>query len=570
MFNLHVADLITLTLYLGGVTVLGVMAARKVRTMADFIMPRRFGKAFMMMHGFGTATHSDQAVSVVSKTFTSGLSGIWYQWLFATPFFWLIAPMMRRFRALTTADVFHARYDRSVSVLYSILGLGKFMVNIGLMLKGSAAIIEAATGGALAAEVVIPVITVLFVAYGMAGGLSAAILTDFVQGILTLLFSFLLLPVMLHAVGGMGEMKATVSGLFPDKNMFSLVAPGEIGVFFLVMISINSLLGVVVQPHNMGTCAAGRTEIEGAVGFMGGTLVKRVCTVAWCLTGLIPLAYYGGQHEDPDLVYGSMARDFLPAMLPGLLGLFLAALLATVMGSCDSFMIASSGLISENLYKPLVRGKNDGHYLQVARLSSLIVVVGGVLIAYLADGVVPLLENLWKINTMMAMAFWLGVFWRGATVAGAWAATFAALLTWWLTTQAWFAGMVADWPVVEQFAMVKIADGAAVSFGLPWQMLFYILIGFLAGVVVSLFTRPPNHEKLEVFYSLLRTPVAPGEQPETPCTLPPGVSPGARNVFFPNSSLEIPKPGPRAIIGFLAGWVVVGAIIAGVAWGIAD
>jgi len=572
MFNLHPADLVTLTLYLGGVTVLGLLAARKVRSMEDFIMPRRFGKVFMMMHGFGTATHSDQAVSVVSKTFTSGLSGIWYQWmwLFATPFFWLIAPMMRRFRALTTGDVFAARYDRSVSVLYSFLGLGKFMVNIGLMLKGSAVIIEAATGGALAAEVVIPVITILFVIYGMAGGLSAAIITDFVQGILTLLFSFLLLPVVLHAVGGMGEMKSTVSGLFPDQEMFSLVAPGDIGVFFLVMISINSLLGVVVQPHNMGTCAAGKTEMEGAVGFMGGTLLKRVCTVAWCLTGLAALAYYGGQHEHPDLVYGAMARDFLPAILPGLLGLFLAALLATVMGSCDSFMIASSGLISENLYKPVVRGKSDRHYLQVARLSSLVVVIGGVLLAYLAEGVVPLLENLWKINTMMAMAFWLGVFWRGATVAGAWAATFGALATWWLTTQGWFAELLRDWPVVERFAMVKIVEGEAVSFGLPWQMLLYIVAGFFAGIVVSLVTRPVKREKLDIFYSLLRTPVKPGEQPAEPCTLPEGVEPGERNVFFPNSSLEIPKPGPRAIAGFLVGWVVVAGIIAGVAWGIAD
>lgn len=572
MFNLHLADLATLLLYLLGVTVLGVLAARRVRSLADFVMPRRFGKAFMLMHGFGTSTHSDQAVSVVSKTFTNGLSGIWYQWmwLFATPFFWLIAPMMRRFRALTTADVFQARYDRSVSVLYSLLGLGKFMVNIGLMLKGSAVIIEAATGGAISSQFMIPLMTVLFVAYGMAGGLSAAIITDFVQGILTLLFSFLLLPVVLHAVGGIGAMKETVHGLFPGEEMFSLVAPGEIGVFFLVMISINSLLGVVVQPHNMGTCAAGKTEIEGAVGFMGGTLLKRVCTVAWCLTGLAALAWYGGEMDHPDLVYGTMAREFLPGILPGLLGLFIAALLATVMGSCDSFMIASSGLISENLYKPLVRGKSDRHYLAVARVSSLVVVGGGVLLAYLAEGVVPLLENLWKINTMMAMAFWLGVFWRKTSVAGAWAATFAALLTWWLTTQPWVAEAVRDWIVVERLGMVQIVDGAAVSFGLPWQMLLYITIGFAAGIGVSLVTKPVAEKKLDVFYSLLRTPVRPGEPQAEPCTLPEGVEPGRRNVFFPSTSLEIPRPGPRAVLGFLAGWAVVFAIIGLVAWGIAD
>lgn len=567
MFNLHAADLTTLFVYLLGVTVLGLLSARNVKNLADFVMPRKFGKAFMLMHGFGTATHSDQAVSVVSKTFTSGLSGIWYQWmwLFATPFFWLIAPMMRRFRALTTADVFQARYDGSVSVLYSIMGLGKFMVNIGLMLKGSAVIISAATDGALPTNLMIPLMTILFVAYGMAGGLSAAIVTDFVQGILTLLFSFMLVPVVLNAVGGIAEMKTTVNDIFPDQDMLSLVAPGEIGVFFLVMISLNSLLGVAVQPHNMGTCAAGKTEIEGAVGFMGGTLLKRVCTVAWCLTGLAALAHYGGQIDHPDLVYGAMAREFLPEILPGLLGLFIAALLATVMGSCDSFMVASSGLIAENLYKPVFPGRSDRHYLKVARISSLVVVAGGVALAYLAEGVVPLLENLWKINTMMAMAFWLGIFWRGATVAGAWAATFSALVTWWLTTQAWFAAAASDWPLVSDFSMIKFEDGAAVAFGLPWQMLLYILVGFGAGIVVSLFTKKVKGEKLERFYSLLRTPVEPGEQLGEPCTLPQGVTAGKRNVFFPASNLEIPRPGPRAVIGFVVGWIVVGSIIAGVA-----
>ena len=351
MLGLSIFDLIVLIGYLCGVTYIGIRAARKVRNMNDFILPRRFGKLMMIMHGFGTSTHSDQAVSVASKSAVSGLSGIWYQWmwLFATPFFWLIAPMMRRFRALTTADVFALRYDRGVAALYSVLGLGKFMVTIGLMLAGSTAIIDAITGGQLPSNMVIVVITILFVAYGIAGGLGAAIVTDFVQGVLTLLFSFMLLPLVLNAVGGIEGMRTSLSELRPDADMLSLVTPGEIGVFFIAIIALNNLLGVVVQPHNMGTCAAGRTEMEGAIGFMGGTMIKRVCTVAWSVTGLAAVAYYGGTIAEPDHVYGNMAVEFLPQIAPGLIGLFLAALLATVMGSCDSFMIASSGLITENL-----------------------------------------------------------------------------------------------------------------------------------------------------------------------------------------------------------------------------
>ncbi len=567
MFGLALADLVVLVLYLLGVTTIGILAARKVRGMSDFILPRRFGKAMMMMHAFGTSTHSDQAVSVASKSSLSGLSGIWYQWmwLFATPFFWLIAPMMRRFRALTTADVFTLRYDRGVAALYAVLGLGKFMVTIGLMLKGSAVIVDAVTGGELSADAVILVMTGLFVAYGMAGGLGAAIVTDFIQGILTLLFSFMLLPLVLNAVGGLDGMRTSLAALRPDTEMLSLVTPGEIGVFFIFMIALNNLLGVVVQPHNMGACSAGRTESDGAVGFMGGTMIKRICTVAWSLTGLAAVAYYHGNIADPDLVYGHMAREFLPQVMPGLLGLFLAALLATVMGSCDSFMIASSGLITENLYKPLNPGRSDTHYLGVARLAGLVAVAGGVALAYLAEGVVPLLENMWKINTMTAMAFWLGIFWRRTTVAGAWAAMIGAVLTWWITNQGWCAAALAQVPGLEAWGIVRAGEDGAWSVWLPWQMVAYIVVGFAAGIVVSLCTRPVPAGRLERFYNLLRTPVTPGEVIPQPCTLPEGVTPGPRRVFFPESQFEIPVPSRRALAGFAIGWACVLAIIGAVA-----
>ena len=541
MYGLHKADILALLGYLIGITVIGVRAARSVRNNSDFLMPRKFGKWMMLMHGLGTATHSDQAVGVAAKTYTNGLSAIWYswKWLFVTPFFWLIAPMMRRFRALTTGDVFAARYDRSVSSLYAVIGLGKFMVNIGLMLKGTGVIVNAVTDGQLSTNTTIFVITILFVIYGLAGGLTAAIVTDFVQGILTILFSFLLLPLVLNAVGGLSGMKARLIELRPDENMMTLVAPGEIGVFFIFMVTVNALLGVAVQPQNMGTCAAGKTEREGAIGFMGGTMIKRVCTVAWTLTGLGAIAYYGGALTEPDLVYGMMARDFLPGLMPGLLGLFLAALLATVMGSCDSFMVASSGLITENLYKPTRPREAPEHYLTVARAAGLVAVIGGVLMATLSKDVISLLENLWKINAMMAMAFWLGIFWRRATVAGAWASTATALAIWWFTAK----------------------EGVS----LPMQMLYYITGGFTAGILVSLMTQPTSSKKLDNFYNLLRTPVQANENVVTSCRLPEGVTPGPRNVLFPNSNWEIPRPTKNAMIGFAVGWACVLGLIGVVA-----
>ena len=106
--GLHAIDGIVIALYLLGITILGLLIGRRIKGVNDFFMPRRFGKSMMVMHAFGTGTASDQAVTVSSETFRSGLSGVWYQWvwLFVTPFYWLIAPIFRRFRAITTADVY--------------------------------------------------------------------------------------------------------------------------------------------------------------------------------------------------------------------------------------------------------------------------------------------------------------------------------------------------------------------------------------------------------------------------------------------------------------------------------
>ena len=567
MLGLHPIDIAVLVLYFFGVAGIGFWTARTVGNLSDFVMPRRFGKFMMVMFTFGAGTHSDQAVSVASKTYTNGLSGIWYQWLwlFVTPFYWLIAPVMRRFRAITTADIFELRYDRSVGYLFAALGVVQLTVNIGVMLVGSSAVIEATTGGAVPAPLAISLMTVMFLIYGIAGGLSAAIITDFIQGILTIIFSAMLVPLILGAVGGLRG----IHGTLQDPEFFSLVAPGEIGLFYIVVIAFNALVGIVAQPHTLSTCAAGRTELDGRVGFMFGSFVKRFCTVFWCLTGLAAVAHYttsGG--INPDHVYGMVAREFLPAVGHGLLGIFIAALLASVMSSCDAFMIAAAGLFTENMYKPCRPGRSDSHYLMVVRAASLLIVVGGLGFAFWLrrleehgmSSVVAGLEIFWKIAPMMGIAFWLGLFWRRATVAGAWASSLAAMLMLWLTGRGFFVSAVGALPFAEGLGFINETPAGPALY-LPWQMTFYLAFGTIAGIVVSLLTPRPDAERLDRFYALARTPVIRGEEVSAACTLPADAEIPPRRNLIPHRDLEIPVPSALSVAGFFGGWVLVIAII---------
>ncbi len=561
MLGVNWFDWLVIVGYLVGITIIGVWAAKRVRSTASFFIgDRKFGKLMMMFFTFGTGTHSDQAVSVAAKTYRSGASGIWYQWLwlFVTPFFWLIAPVFRRMRAVTTGDYFFARYGRSVAGLFAVVGMLQLMVNIGVMLKGCGAMVSAVSGGSINPNLAIVSMTVMFVIYGVAGGLSAAIVTDFVQGLLTIVLSFLILPFALSAVGGMAGLRETVA----NPDMFKIVAPYEITTFYIAVISFNALLGWVTQPHSMGMAAAGKTEMEGRVGVMVGILFKRVCTIAWVLTGLCAVGLYAGTKVNVDYVYGLMAHDLLPKIAPGLIGLFIASMLAAVMSSCDAFMVASSALFTENIYRPiLVKNKSDRHYRLVGRIVAAVVVLSGIFFAFKLESVVQGLEIFWKVAAMMAIPFWTGLFWRRATSAAAWVSTLASFAALLLTgTISVFGNVLWDFNAVfaDKLPEFMLFEGRLY---LPWQMIIYLSVGFVTAIVVSLFTRAPAKEKLDKFYQCLRTPVEPNEPETAPFTLPEWVEPGPRRVWIDHPDFEIPKPTLVTIVGFFAGWIAVGVLI---------
>ena len=290
--------------------------------------------------------------------------------------------------------------------------------------------------------------------------------------------------------------------------------------------------------------------MDGRVGFMVGTLVKRLCTIAWCLTAICAVAWYlqngidfTGPDPDvtPDGVYGDVAHRFLPKLMPGMLGVFLAALLASVMSSCDSFMIASSGLFTKNLYQPFRPGRSQRHYVWVGRVTALAVVAGGMAFAYSVEGVVEVLKVWYKLTAIMGVAFWMGLLWRRGNVAGAWASTIAGFVAWLVVTRRAFVDWAADLPFADRLCLTW-GSGNEMAVYEPWQIVSYLSAGLAAGVVVSLLTRPLPREQLDRFYTLTRTPIKPGEQITEPCRLPEGVEPADRRMLLTAFGLEVPVP----------------------------
>ena len=317
----------------------------------------------------------------------------------------------------------------------------------------------------------------------------------------------------------------------------------------------------------MGIAAAGKTEMEGRVGVMCGILFKRVCTIAWVLTGLCAVGLYAGKDVDVDHVYGLMAHSLLPKIAPGLIGLFIASMLAAVMSSCDAFMVSSSALFTENIYRSfLAKDKTERHYTLVGRIVAGIVVIAGVFFAFSLESVVQGLEIFWKVAAMMAIPFWLGLFWRRATSVAAWISTLFSFVVLLFTSKVEiFSAVLWDFneTLASKLPAFMLFEG---SLYLPWQMIMYLSAGFITAIAVSLFTKPIDKNKLDRLYECLRTPIAPGEPETTPFTLPEGVTPAPRRLWFMHPDFEIPRPTLIGVVGFLAGWGAVAILIGSFFW----
>lgn len=161
---------------------------------------------------------------------------------------------------------------------------------------------------------------------------------------------------------------------------------------------------------------------------------------------------------------------------------------------------------------------------------------------------------------MMGVAAWLGIFWRGATVMGAWAGTLAGLFTW-LFTERIALGPFA-WDFNEKIAG-RLPDFMLWDnkLYLPWQMILYLSVGFVVAVTVSLFTKRVDSKRLDRFYACMRTPITPDEPETTPGSLPEGVVPAPRRVLINHPDFEIPVPSKTSVVGFLVLCAIVAAMI---------
>jgi Na+/proline symporter len=493
---LHPLDWIVIAAYFVLIMIVGLIAGRRIKKTDDYFLGHRgFSVWLVIAQAFGVGTHAEMPVSLAGKVYLSGYSGIWYQWknLFITPFYWILAPLFRRFRRTTTGEVYEDRYGNFMGAVYTVFALSYFIFNMGAMLKGAGKLISVAMGDGVSPNTIVVVMTVTFLLYSFVGGLIAAAWTDFVQSFFIIALSFLLIPLGLEVVGGFAGIRET---LLPE--MLSMVTPGDVGVFTIVMLTINGLIGIVAQPHILASVGTGHDENSCRWGMAAGNFIKRFCTIGWALVGLIVAAMLlqrgSAPFADPEEAFGYATRELL---FPGAVGLMIACVLAANMSTGSAFTVDGGALFTQNFYRRYVRrAESDRHYLMVGRIAGVLVTTTGVLFGLYVKSVLEAFLFTETIAAFMGISMFGAISWRRANRHGA----FASLLVscgafFYLTYQDYLVAFAAD----PQTKVHPFLQWGAANFGIA------LLAGFVSLAVVSLLTKPEPAPLLDEFYGRLHT-----------------------------------------------------------------
>ncbi len=535
------------------------------------------------------------------------------QTLFMNPYYWFMNAWFRRVRLVTVADLFHDRFGkRSLAVFYAvfqifatvfvIIGFGNlvaYKVTKSLMLKPAAewtapertSVEEYRELRALEAQVkagaslAAPendrltflreenkrgelrsnisyldndagkwgfyiVYSVIVGSYIVMGGLSAAALNEAFQGTLIVIFSILLIPGGLIAIGGWDKLSERVAAA-----NFELLTEGGIGFWELIGIFVISLVQIHGIIGNMSVSGSAKNEYAARFGAVSGTYAKRLMIILWAFAGLIAIALYQGGEKlsDPDSAWGTMALKLLG---PGFLGLMMAGLLAANMSTIAAQTMAVSALFTRNVYRYLSPDGTERGYVNAGRIAIVVILACGVVAASGMDNVYGVIQDLLTVNVPFGAAVMLIFFWRRLSLPAVWTAVIvSALLN--IVGPKWVAPMFGSVSNSPTYAIESIAsDGKpspvffetvvhvnpeVPSSALRGEGRFHVELAildacgldvarlspsnrnavrflfdgffpFLVLILVSLVTRPPNRERVDQFFGKMKTPV--GANPE--------------------------------------------------------
>ena len=483
-FGLHWIDVTILLGYIVAVLLIGKALSRGVKGEGDFFLGgRSLGRWLQFFLSFGNMTDPGQATTTSSSVYRQGAGGAWLALitLFLTPYYWFMNVWFRRVRLTTMADLFADRFgSRFLATLYAVTML--IIAVIGVIAAGNvtalktlqplmvkeeavwtpeerqrvadyheyARLKQQRQAGALPAEAAArydtlsdyykrgelqPYVTYLkpvtfyLVSTGivaifiMLGGLKASAVVDAIQAMLVVLISIILIPFGLARIGGTAGLHEKI----PDVmfNLFGGDIASEYTWYSIAALLLVQLIGIAGTQANMAISGSAKDETAARIGPVTGGFSKRFVPIAWAYCGLIALALFGPNLSDPDQAWGLMTRELLPI---GLIGIMITGILGGKVAVLGAQSVVLSGLVVKNLYEPLFPGRDERHYVVVARLAVPLLLAAGVLVGLFLNSVVVILKFAIVLLLVWGVPITVLFLWRRVTETAVRVQVFVTLL----------------------------------------------------------------------------------------------------------------------------------------------
>src|SRR6266853_1789359 len=438
--SLRGIDYAILFAYFSFVVAVGWIVRRRVRTSEDFLTSHRSVPVWITSLALIAANLGAQEVmGMCASGAKYGMMTFHFYWVGAIPAMMFVGVFMMPFyygsRARSVPEYLKLRFDEKTRALNAASFAVMTVFSSGISLYALGTLFQLLLGWTFTQSVLLSAAVVLV--YTFLGGLTSAIYNEVLQFFLIVIGFSPLAVWAVTAAGGWNGMSARLPAVMLHSWKYtgtSAANPMGVEVFGLVA-GLGFVLSfgywctdfLVVQRAMAADSmsAARRTPLIAAFPKMVMPFIVIVPGIAALALSQMSIGYAipakAGGGLDYDQALTTLMAQFYPS---GMLGLGLTALMASFMSGMAGNVTAFNTVFTYDLYQGYIRRHApDGHYLRVARLTTLGGVALSIAAAYLAqryNNIMDVLQLVFSfVNAPLFATFLLGMFWKRTTGHGA-------------------------------------------------------------------------------------------------------------------------------------------------------
>jgi len=409
----------------------GAYRSRQVRTQDDFMVAgRRLSAKVLVGTLLATWIGSGSIIAGAGLAYDKGFPALWFDagvWI-AIIILYLIAGRVRAFAQYTVPDILEARYNKYARMLGTLVTVIAYTAIVSYQFRAGGMVLSLVTGIPVDTGIII---TALFViAYTVLAGLISVAYTDVVNGAIMIIGLFIALPFLLNGAGGWEEIAARL----PESH-FQLL--GNMTLMEALGYSLPTmllLLGESGMYQRFFSARDEKTAKRSVIGWIGGTIVIETLIVVIAIIGSALFS-----DIESEMVILHAVKFGLPVVIGCLL---LAAIVAVIVSTADSFLLVPSTNIIRDIYQRFINPKASQK--RIILYSRIVVVLLGLFAFMQVKFFTRILEMALYAYTMYGVgitpAVMAAFFWKRANAYGgvsSMAAGMAMTLIWEISGQPW-------------------------------------------------------------------------------------------------------------------------------------